>query len=430
MKACSSISTDGLGAFGSMRLARCTRAISSSDKRRARATCAAARAAPPASRRARCLPMSQPEPLTQTPRPPRRQRSRVRVFTDVLPPPCSTSLRIAAEQAWSNRRAAPGRRRRRLCPSDRPPPWRRDRPRRISSVPCSAASSCRRAGVCPTSRAWVLAGIFAAVAGNHRCRRRRGGRRSAVRLRRRNGAGSRMVERRRGGSCPLAGASGCLGGLRVEQARSSIGALAAIMRPVRCSSSWRQHGLPRPAMLGISALGRGISPGTATWPASDGVRHCGLPVAAAAATAASAAAPALVGLAFASRSAVGRGRGWPSPGFLGRTRRRDLRGQSRARARLVRRMAVRLRAARTPPRPRPPRRRPPAAFSATFAVRLRAAARLQPPRRRDFRFLRPGFASASASSSTSSTGEIAAAAEQQDPCRLSGVRPARRGRST
>ena len=91
MKACSSISTDGEGASGSIRKARCTRAISSWDKffrsRKARSGSSRTAGMPAGS----MAPMSEPEPFTRSTAISPPARSRAVVFSEVLPPPCRTS---------------------------------------------------------------------------------------------------------------------------------------------------------------------------------------------------------------------------------------------------------------------------------------------------------------------------------------------------
>ena len=91
-KACSKVSTEGFGAAGSSRFSRWTRTMSSSVssvrarslRRRSRRT-----AGSPAGSIAA---MSAPEPLTQSTATSSPRRSGMVVFTEVLPPPCSTNL--------------------------------------------------------------------------------------------------------------------------------------------------------------------------------------------------------------------------------------------------------------------------------------------------------------------------------------------------
>ncbi len=91
-KACSSVSIDGLGALGSIRLARWYSTMSSSlsaSNSASRRNGASRTAGKPAgSMRA----MSQPEPLTQITSTSSPKRVRIVVFTEVLPPPWMTSF--------------------------------------------------------------------------------------------------------------------------------------------------------------------------------------------------------------------------------------------------------------------------------------------------------------------------------------------------
>jgi hypothetical protein len=90
-KACSSVSTEGLGAVLSSRLQRCTLTMSSSDSacRPSSACSGASRTA--GSPGASMVPMSQPLPLTHSTSTLSPVTSAILVLTDVLPPPCSTS---------------------------------------------------------------------------------------------------------------------------------------------------------------------------------------------------------------------------------------------------------------------------------------------------------------------------------------------------
>ena len=132
MKACSSISTDGEGACGSMRKARCTRAISSSVSGVARAQ--RAQRLEPHRRQAGGLDRA------HVPAGAFDAEHRDVVAEQVARASSSARCcRRRAARAWrraravaSCRRAAPGRRRRRPCRNDRWRPWRRARPNWIS----------------------------------------------------------------------------------------------------------------------------------------------------------------------------------------------------------------------------------------------------------------------------------------------------------
>ena len=91
MKACSSISTDGLGAVGSSSQARCTRIMSSSlsaSRRRSVRSGSSLTAGSPAGS---IVAMSRPEPLTHSTACVSPAISVISVLSEVLPPPCSTS---------------------------------------------------------------------------------------------------------------------------------------------------------------------------------------------------------------------------------------------------------------------------------------------------------------------------------------------------
>ena len=130
---------------------------------------AAARAAPRAGPAGSIVPMSQPLPLTQSTSTSSPARSGMRVLTDVLPPPCSTSAGSPPRSA-SYRHAAPGPAGRRTRRSDRPQPWRRVRPSGFASsrILVAAEQSLR-----PPATAFGLGGVRFGGCCYNRCRDRR-----------------------------------------------------------------------------------------------------------------------------------------------------------------------------------------------------------------------------------------------------------------
>ena len=91
-KACNSVSTDGLGALLSSRLARWTFTMSSSLSACSPSSSRSGERRTAGSPGASIVPMSQPLPLTQRTSSGWPVTSAILVFTEVLPPPWSTSF--------------------------------------------------------------------------------------------------------------------------------------------------------------------------------------------------------------------------------------------------------------------------------------------------------------------------------------------------
>ena len=177
--------------------------------------------------------MSPPEPLTHSTSTSSPRRSGSTVLTEVLPPPCSTSLGRGRAGAWY-RRAAPDRGRRpagvaidhRLRVALDPAAFHRSAPQPVRAgsplfgdhqPPTRALVAHqplrRHQPASPGCSASALAGR--ARGGGGRCGMVGvGGLDRRLRPRRRTGAGSRTVERRRGGSRgPRGRAAGSGGGV-------------------------------------------------------------------------------------------------------------------------------------------------------------------------------------------------------------------------